>query len=154
MGLKSVYQLLQRINCQTYNITVSSCSGAKDVSCTCGNVQLTPLPGSSCTSPSSQTNTRTCKWGYSSGTVQNAFSSEPSYNGFLFNTQGYSAECRIDDHMGTGLTGNDADGIPYESWSINSCKRTNGAQNVFSTSRSSDTISCRKSLLSYNTGMM
>ena len=83
MGLKSVYQLLQRINCQTYNITVSSCSGAKDVSCTCGNVQLTPLPGSSCTSPSSQTNTRTCKWGYSSGTVQNAFSSDPRYNLFF-----------------------------------------------------------------------
>ena len=131
--------------------TVLSCSGTKDASCACGDISLS---GIGCVSPAGGTESRTCKWGYSSGTVQNAFSSEPSYNGFLFNAQGYSAECRIDDHMGTGLTGNDADGIPYESWSINSCKRTNGAQNVFSTSRSSDTISCRKSLLSYNTGMM
>ena len=34
---------------------------------------------------------------------------------------------------------------------MKSCKRTNGNQNVFSTSKSSDTISCRKSLLSDNT---
>ena len=128
--------------------SVSSCSGTKDISCTCGNVQLTPLPGFSCTSPSAQTNTRTCKWGYISSSYQdNTYS-----GGFLFNSQGYSGECRIDDHMGTGLSaGTIVEGSAVEEWTMLSCKRTNGAQNVFSISRISDDISCTKSLLTDNT---